>query len=88
MLKPDILPCNFYNTKFYEHYVNLQKPLLLQGCIDVCARKDWDFAGDIIPSETGRKWTFADSKTGRFTGRHFISKISMSNRSCNSFTKA
>ena len=69
MLKPDVLPCNFYNDKFYEHYTKFQKPLLLQGCIDVCTRKDWDFAGDIIPSETGRKWTVADSKTGKFAGR-------------------
>ena len=42
--------------------------MILYGCTDVCPTKDWDFAGDIIPSEVGRKWTVADLKTARFTG--------------------
>ena len=42
--------------------------MILNDCVNVCVRKGWDFAGDIIPSETGRKWTVADLKTGKFTG--------------------
>ena len=66
--KPDIHSCNLNAKELREHYVKLQKPLILHDCVNVCVRKGWDFAGDIIPSETGRKWTVADIKTGKFTG--------------------
>ena len=66
--KPDVRSCNLKATELFEHYVKLETPLILDDCINVCVKKDWDFAGDIIPSETGRKWTVADLKTGKFTG--------------------
>ena len=71
-LKLDVHSCNLNAKKFFEHYVKLQKPLILNDCIDVCVRKGWDFAGDIIPSETARKWTVADFKTGKFSGYYKI----------------
>ena len=67
-LKSDVLPCNLVSHKFYNRFVRVQKPLLLEGCAEVCATKPWDFASDIIPSEQGRVWFIADRKSGKFNG--------------------